>query len=213
MAKKTTTKTKSTAPGKKPEARLAKDSSEAAFTDELHNLSVAYHELDLKLRVLDRMLKLFHAPKRVKTNLDSILGISIELANCETGSIFLVDQDAKDLFFATVHGPKAADLQDMHIDFGQGIVGTCAQDQKTIAVSDVQKDPRFCKEISDRIGYETHSILATPIMYKGNVLGVIELINKKGSDIYSHFDIALIERIAEITGTLLIIASQLKKQS
>ena len=185
---------------------------EVGVTDELHNLSVAYHELNLKLRVLDRMLKLFHAPKRIKTNLDAILSLCIDVADCETGTIFLVDQEAGDLFFATVHGPKAKDLENMHLAFGQGIVGICAQDQKTLIISDVTKDPRYCKEISEKIGFKTRSILAVPITYKGNVLGVIETINKKSSDTYNHFEVKLVERIAEISGTLLIIASQLKKQ-
>ena len=173
-------------PNKKEEATKAKgmphQKKEAGATDELHNLSVAYHELNLKLQVLDRMLKMFHAPKRIKTNLDAILSLCIDVADCETGTIFLVDQEAGDLFFATVHGPKAKDLENMHIAFGQGIVGICAHDQKTLIISDVTKDPRYCKEISDKIGFKTRSILAVPIIYRGNVLGVIETINKKSSD-------------------------------
>ena len=39
------------------------------------------------------------------------------------------------------------------VPMGQGIVGFAAQEGVSLAVSDVEKDERFCKDIPDKIGY------------------------------------------------------------
>jgi sigma-B regulation protein RsbU (phosphoserine phosphatase) len=53
---------------------------------------------------------------------------------------------------------------------GQGIIGTAAAQRTPILSSDVRKDPRYVLE-----NPETRSELAAPLIYKGNVIGVIDL--------------------------------------
>jgi sigma-B regulation protein RsbU (phosphoserine phosphatase) len=53
---------------------------------------------------------------------------------------------------------------------GQGIIGTAAAQRTPILSSDVRKDPRYVME-----NPETRSELAAPLIYKGNVIGVIDL--------------------------------------
>ena len=53
---------------------------------------------------------------------------------------------------------------------GQGIIGTAAAQRTPILSSDVRKDPRYVME-----NPETRSELAAPLIYKGNVIGVIVL--------------------------------------
>ena len=53
---------------------------------------------------------------------------------------------------------------------GQGIIGTAAAQRTPILSSDVRKDTRYVLE-----NPETRSELAAPLIYKGNVIGVIDL--------------------------------------
>ncbi len=56
------------------------------------------------------------------------------------------------------------------IPLGRGIVGTAAQEKSAILVPDVSKDPRYIAT-----NPETRSELAVPLIYKENVIGVIDL--------------------------------------
>ena len=72
------------------------------------------------------------------------------------------------------------------IKMGQGIVGFCAEEGVGLAVSDVTKDSRFHAAISEKIGYPTRSILCVPMQMEGRIVGALELINKKSSDVFSE---------------------------
>jgi sigma-B regulation protein RsbU (phosphoserine phosphatase) len=53
---------------------------------------------------------------------------------------------------------------------GQGIIGLAAQQREPVLSSDTRKDPRYIAE-----NPETRSELAAPLIYKGQVIGVLDL--------------------------------------
>jgi len=56
------------------------------------------------------------------------------------------------------------------VPLGQGLVGYAAQQKQAVLVPDVNKDPRYIK-----LNPETRSELAVPLIYKDNVIGVLDL--------------------------------------
>src|SRR5215813_11684444 len=60
------------------------------------------------------------------------------------------------------------------IPIGTGIVGYAAQNKIAVLVPDVSKDTRYIQ-----INQETKSELAVPLIYKGNVIGVLDLEHTK----------------------------------
>jgi len=56
------------------------------------------------------------------------------------------------------------------IALGQGVVGYAAQHKQAVLVPDVRKDPRYIA-----LNPETRSELAAPLIYKGKVIGVLDL--------------------------------------
>jgi sigma-B regulation protein RsbU (phosphoserine phosphatase) len=85
-------------------------------------------------------------------------------------SILLADEQAQT--FNAVISLK----QDEHepergmVRFGQGIVGAAADLRQTVVVPDVSKDPRYVL-----INPETRSEMAIPLIYRGRVIGVVDL--------------------------------------
>jgi sigma-B regulation protein RsbU (phosphoserine phosphatase) len=57
-----------------------------------------------------------------------------------------------------------------NVTLGEGIIGTSAQLRESILASDVRKEPRYLA-----VNPETRSELAVPLIYKGQVIGVIDL--------------------------------------
>lgn len=56
------------------------------------------------------------------------------------------------------------------IPMGRGLVGFAAESKETVLVPDVSKDPRYIS-----LNPETRSELAVPLIYKGRVIGVLDL--------------------------------------
>jgi sigma-B regulation protein RsbU (phosphoserine phosphatase) len=84
-------------------------------------------------------------------------------------SILLADEQAR--AFNTVLSLKQDEHQPERgvVRFGQGIVGAAADLRQTVVVGDVSKDPRYIQA-----NPETRSEMATPLIYRGRVIGVVD---------------------------------------
>jgi hypothetical protein len=130
---------------------------------------------------------------------DFFLDVALKYIPSESGSYAKSDLSSTDLEFVSCRGPKSDAVCGIKVKVGQGLVGFSAKHACFIAVGDVHKDPRFFKEISEKIGYETSSIICAPIrsMETGITFGVIELINKKDASRFNEDDMEFIRFIAE----------------
>jgi GAF domain-containing protein len=61
---------------------------------------------------------------------------------------------------------------------GTGIAGYVAETGETLNVHDAYNDPRFNPSIDEQTGYTTRAILCMPICIRGQVIGVVQMINK-----------------------------------
>jgi sigma-B regulation protein RsbU (phosphoserine phosphatase) len=70
--------------------------------------------------------------------------------------------------FSTRYGERVT--RERNVTLGRGIIGTAAQQREPILAPDVRKDSRYVAE-----NPETRSELSVPLIYKGQVIGVIDL--------------------------------------
>jgi diguanylate cyclase (GGDEF)-like protein len=68
-------------------------------------------------------------------------------------------------------------VKDIRLQPGEGIAGTVAQTGKPIFIPDVNRDPRFAARVDALTGFDTRSIIALPLLVRGEVIGVFEVIN------------------------------------
>lgn len=131
--------------------------------------------------------------------LEALLDLAMSKIDCESGSVFLADLSTNDLTLGAARGPKAKELLKMNprVPMGVGIVGFSAMEGVTLAISEVQRDPRFYRAISDRLGYATKSILCSPMMLGGRSFGCLEVLNKRGSSRFDEGEVAILNYLAE----------------
>ncbi len=166
------------------------------------SLTALYSRHQVRAAALDRMLHLFSdlsVPERCYAEVLELLG---EAVPCQAASLLLVTGEDGTMTFAAATGPVGEKIKGLKLPPSKGIAGACADDRHVISVSDATSDPRFAKELSESLGFETCSLLAVPVLHKGDLCGVIELINKKGSPDWSRHEVELVERIARATGAL-----------
>lgn len=117
------------------------------------------------------------------------------ILNAEGASVLLHDQASNELFFATVVPPDAEILAGMRLPLTEGIAGWVMQERQAVLVDDVQRDPRFYDRIDIVTGLTTKSLLAVPLVYKDDVIGVVEVINK-GEEKFNKHDLDMLEALA-----------------
>jgi len=84
----------------------------------------------------------------------------------------------------------------IRVPLDSSIAGQAFTSGKPILVSQAENDPRIYREVDRSAEFETQSILAVPMVFKGKPTGVLEAVNKMGSGTYTEEDIRILETLA-----------------
>ncbi|MBI4368658.1 MAG: GAF domain-containing protein [Elusimicrobia bacterium] len=116
------------------------------------------------------------------TDLDTVLGkiglVGKKLLNCEASSIMLFDDTRKNLYFKVATGDKGMAIKKLIIPVGVGVAGWVAQNLQPLVIGDVTRDARFAGQFDKTSGFVTKSLLCVPMFFKGEPLGIVEMLNK-----------------------------------
>jgi len=112
--------------------------------------------------------------------LSKIMERACTLVDARTWLVMLVDEESDDLVFEAASGRTRQKANKYRLKIGEGVAGWAAKDKSPKLVADITKEKHFLKAIDRVVGVSTRSIMAVPIMSKGRLLGVIEVINKDG---------------------------------
>ena len=135
-------------------------------------------------------------------DLDQLLELIIETAtrmmDAKASSLLLLDRKTQKLYFKVATGTKGTDIKQFEIDLGQGIAGYVAQTGEPLLIPDVAEDPRWYKEISESIGFKTQSIACVPMKINGEIIGVVEIIDKADGSAIRDEDLKILSVFADL---------------
>lgn len=134
--------------------------------------------------------------KPLTESLAKLLEISAAELNSEEASVLVRDGDEGDLRFLSAIGKVAEQLINIRVPAGKGIAGFVMSSGQPMAVSDVGEETSFYSEVDRRTGYSTQMILATPLSHQGEVIGVLEYINRRGEPPFEPFTPIEMDRAA-----------------
>jgi Nif-specific regulatory protein len=125
-------------------------------------------------------------------NLDQTLEVIIDSAsrhtNAKAASLLLRDRKTRELYFKVATGAKSREVKEFRIKPGQGIAGYVAENGHPLLIPDVSQDPRWYKDISESVRFETRSIACVPLKLASHVIGVVQIIDKKDGSALSFKD-------------------------
>jgi GAF domain-containing protein len=124
--------------------------------------------------------------------LEMIVQTAARVIGANAASLFLIDEEHRQLTFEVAIGPKAAGLKQFTVPLGTGIAGLVAITGQPMAVSDAQHDPRHASDFARQVGYTPQCILCVPLLYKEEISGVLELLDKKGAASFGREDMELL---------------------
>jgi signal transduction histidine kinase/putative methionine-R-sulfoxide reductase with GAF domain len=119
-----------------------------------------------------------------------------EILDAERATIFLVT-DEGNLESTIAQGGQIATIR---LQRGAGIAGWVAESGGTVNIPDAYADPRFNKDIDQRSGFRTRSILCMPMPdHLGATIGVVQVLNRRGRP-FDGDDEALLGTVAAHAG-------------
>ncbi len=116
----------------------------------------------------------------------------------EGASVLLFDEDRDELVFQTAIGPVGNQLQGERIKADQGIAGQVARTGRPVRVDDVRQNQNFFPGIDAKTNVQTRGMLACPLIDRGKVLGVVEVINAIDRDHFGDQDLELLQVFANL---------------
>lgn len=126
----------------------------------------------------------------------NLLEVSAASMNSEEASVLIRDGDAGDLRFLCAIGEVADQLIDLKIPARKGIAGFVFSSGQPMTISDAEQEQSFYAEVDKQTGFLTQTILATPLQYEGNIIGVLEYVNRVGEPPYEPFTPEEMDRAA-----------------
>jgi len=124
--------------------------------------------------------------------LQSIVDATVQLFDAEAASIALFEQDPDRLEFRVAAGEQGAGAVGLTVPPTQGIAGYVYSTGQALALSDVSNDPRFNRDAAEQTGYVPRSIAAAPLLDEEGTVGVLQVLDKRGSPTFSLRDMELL---------------------
>ena len=133
-------------------------------------------------------------------SLDDALSGSLEIIvntlNSEAGAIWLLDPKTDRLSPLFHIGP--ADVSNITVENGLGIEGIVTKTGKSVMVTDAASDARFDGTVFDDNGLVTKTMICVPLNNLHEVIGCVQIVNKKDGSLYDEEELQLCERMAAL---------------
>ena len=136
---------------------------------------------------LDRVLavsRAMSAERALDPLLDLILAAAKDLLRADRCSLFLLDADSGELWTRI-----AQDSGTIRLPPGKGIAGSVAASRELVNIADAYADDRFDASNDAISGYRTRNMIALPLIsHEDSVVGVLQVLNKRGADAFDAYD-------------------------
>lgn len=133
-------------------------------------------------------------------NLEDALSGSLEIIvktlNSEAGAIWFLDTKTDRLSPLFHIGP--ADISNITVENGLGLEGIVTKTGKSIIVEDTANDPRFDGTVFDDNGLVTKTMICVPLNNLHDIIGCVQVVNKKDGSLYDAEELQLCERMASL---------------
>lgn len=174
-------------------------------------------EIEHELQVLDSVARAILIERHVDSLLDLIIDKLTEVINADRGTLYLIDEDTQELY-SKILQDETGRLDQIRLKMGEGIAGYIAETGETVNIKSVEDDPRFAHSFDRQSGYQTHTMLGTPMLNaRGQIIGVIQLLNKRDDGVFSRRDEIILTVLASqaaiaIENAQLLTSEQEKRQ-
>lgn len=146
-----------------------------------------------QLQTCYQITSLLNSELNLSLLLDTIMSIAKQVVRADASSLLLMNEEKSHLTFQVALGTVGEQIKTLsRLKVGEGIAGAVAQTGKPMIIRDAYKNSLFNPQFDKETGYKTGSILCSPLIFKGEVLGVCQVIHHRDKKkVFSTSDLAL----------------------
>ncbi len=130
--------------------------------------------------------------------LQAIARSAAEVLGAQASSVMLLDRAHNKLVFKAAVGEAATKLLGQEFDASTGIAGRVATTGEPEIAPDAHSHPDFYSRFDEQSTFTTHGLIAAPLRHRGQVIGVVEVINKKDDTPFSKRDLGILGLFANL---------------
>ncbi|MEE2643595.1 MAG: GAF domain-containing protein, partial [Myxococcota bacterium] len=150
----------------------------AGSADErIEQLEEAVEQQERRLHGMIQIAESLRRSQEPKSAMRDIVTRISELLNADRSTVYQVEESRGMLVGLAVQGETSVEVA---VPFGRGLAGLCAQLRRSINLRDAYEHESFDPRFDKLTGYRTQSVLCAPMIdSKGEVIGVVQVLNKK----------------------------------
>jgi len=149
-----------------------------------------------RLDLLDKICRHVRSTEQELPVFSNITEITRYALNASASSLLLLDEENKELLYNFSDGPLGKQFRRLHMNRKLGIGDWVLRNGRPLIVRDVDKDERFSEFKDEVTGLVTRSVICAPLVIKGTVTGVIEVLNKLDGNDFDEHDLGTLVRLA-----------------
>lgn len=133
-------------------------------------------------QALFRIAKALHRFRQLDDRLNFITREVQSLIDVAGASVILLDEEKQEFFFrvaAYEDRETGKRIREIRFPADKGVAGEVYRTGRPLIVPDTDQSPYFFKQVDDKAGYRTHSMLDVPIRLENRMIGVLCAVNKK----------------------------------
>ncbi|MCX6339628.1 MAG: sigma-54-dependent Fis family transcriptional regulator [Candidatus Aureabacteria bacterium] len=152
--------------------------------------------------VISKLFSLLQASQEVSSTrdkaklLESIVLSATKVIECKNSCLMLLHPESQELVAHVIVGDDKQVMREVRFKVGEGIAGWVAKHAEAVLSNNVQSDPRYSKKLDEITDMPLQSILCLPLVSKGKMLGVLNIINKPEGGRFTEEDLHLAQAFA-----------------
>lgn len=176
-----------------PPERLKDSLVQLALTQRYASEKEGFEMFSLLLSLFKDITQFGNKEKFVESMLEEI----VRILNAQRASIFLINTETNELEAVAALG---IDKELLKFDYRKGIAGSVFTTGVSLNIDTENDKVRFSEEMDKVTGYDTRSIICSPISNREDkIIGVIEILNKRNEDRFTVED----EKTMKVLGLIL----------
>ncbi len=161
------------------ESRLLDQRSQLRRVRDLYAEECRYRE------ILSDIIQTANSSLELDRVLQLVMNRIKNLIKAEGWSLILLSEDEEELIFKRAEGIKEDEIEETRMEAGSGLAGWAVENREAAVINNPYEDERFSPSIDYLAGFKTRSLLCVPLISRNKILGVVEIINKKGDEGFS----------------------------
>lgn len=128
--------------------------------------------------------------------LNTIVESAIEILNGSTGILMILDEVSDEFVCKVTTGPLGPALQSRRIPKEDGIVGEAYRKHEPVILNKIQPEQMYFNQSLPNVIAEIYNMVAVPLIAQGEVVGILEILNKNKGLSFTDYDLVTLQGFA-----------------